>query len=240
MTTVAISQPMYFPWAGFLEMMKLADVFIWLDDAQFSKGSFTNRIQVKLPQGRKWMTVPLEGKGSFTEIRHLVAKGSDWQASHRALLAQSLAKRTHLEAALAVFDRAMARDTLSDILIASAEEQAQILEALPARRLLASSLDVSGSSWQRVIEMVKAVGGTRYISGAGGLGYIDHEAFEAQGLQIEYMSYNPRPWPQGHGDFTPYVTGLDLIAGSAEAASHLRPRTDPWQRRMAEREQADE
>jgi hypothetical protein len=42
MTTVAISQPMYLPWPAFIEMMKLADVFLWLDDAQFSKGSFTN------------------------------------------------------------------------------------------------------------------------------------------------------------------------------------------------------
>ncbi|MFT7595258.1 MAG: hypothetical protein ACI8R4_002586 [Paracoccaceae bacterium] len=47
MTRVVISQPMYFPWAGFLAQLALADVRIWLDDAQFSNGSFTNRVQVK-------------------------------------------------------------------------------------------------------------------------------------------------------------------------------------------------
>lgn len=46
MARVVISQPMYFPWFGFMAQMSLADVFIWLDDAQFSKGSFTNRVQV--------------------------------------------------------------------------------------------------------------------------------------------------------------------------------------------------
>ena len=65
MTTVMISQPMYFPWAGFIAQMALADVMIWLDDVQFSKGSFTNRIQVKTASGPiKWMSIPLEGKGS--------------------------------------------------------------------------------------------------------------------------------------------------------------------------------
>jgi len=78
MTRVVISQPMYFPWVGFIAQMALADVFIWLDDAQFSKGSFTNRIQVKLPDGRKWMSVPLEGKGAFQTIRDLHSARKDW------------------------------------------------------------------------------------------------------------------------------------------------------------------
>ena len=55
-----ISQPMYFPWVGMLEQMRLADVFVHLDDAQYSKGGFLNRVQVKTQQGSSWITVPLE------------------------------------------------------------------------------------------------------------------------------------------------------------------------------------
>ena len=47
MKTVVISQPMYFPWVGMLEQMALADVWVHLDDAQFSKGGFFNRVQIK-------------------------------------------------------------------------------------------------------------------------------------------------------------------------------------------------
>ena len=59
MTTVVISQPMYFPWTGFFGQMKLADIYVWLDDAQFSKGSFTNRVQALLNGKQTWMTIPL-------------------------------------------------------------------------------------------------------------------------------------------------------------------------------------
>lgn len=38
---------MFFPWVGFLEQLKLVDVYVFYDDVQFSKGSFTNRVQVK-------------------------------------------------------------------------------------------------------------------------------------------------------------------------------------------------
>ena len=46
-----------FPWAGFFHKMAMSDVFILLDDVQFSKNSFINRSQV-LVEGKKWLTVP--------------------------------------------------------------------------------------------------------------------------------------------------------------------------------------
>src|SRR5690606_21435204 len=46
MTLVAIHQPNYAPWLGYFHKLAQADVFVFLDDAQFSKGSYTNRVQV--------------------------------------------------------------------------------------------------------------------------------------------------------------------------------------------------
>jgi hypothetical protein len=40
--TVVISQPMFFPWVGMLEQLKLADTYVHYDDVQFEKGSFSN------------------------------------------------------------------------------------------------------------------------------------------------------------------------------------------------------
>ena len=217
------------------EMMKLADVFIWLDDAQFSKGSFTNRIQVKIGDDRKWMTVPLDGKGAFQEIHALQARDDSWIASHRSLLQNALKSAPFKATAFEVFDRAVDRDSLCEVLIASAEEQARALGAMPGDVRIASQMSVPGNSWQRVIDMVQAVGGTHYISGAGGARYLDHSAFEAAGLTVSYMNYNPLPWPQAGDSFTPYVTSLDLIAAAGDTAgTHLRPSLMPWRERLAE------
>lgn len=231
---VVISQPMYFPWPGFIEMMKLADVLIWLDDAQFSKGSFTNRIQVKTAGGVKWMTIALDGKGAFQEIRRLSARDPDWRRSHRSLLATALRSAPHLDQALSLFDHAAQAPRLVDTLIASAELQAEALGALPPRRLIASQMGVDGQSWRRVLDLVLAVGGDRYVSAAGGARYLDHEAFERDGVAVSYMDYNPLPWPQAHGDFTPFITSLDLIAAKgSDAGGHVRPTTVPWRDRLA-------
>ena len=222
---------MYFPWAGFLAQMALADIFIWLDDVQFSKGSYTNRIQVKMPTGSKWMSVPLEGKGSFKKTRELASVGNNWIRSHRGLLSQSLQDRPHTASAIDIFDRSVATDsTLCDQLMVSAEALANHLDILPRRVLKASDLNVGGTSWSRVLELVKVVSGSEYVTGHGALGYLDHDAFEKQGVAVKYMDYAPLPWPQPFGAFTPYVTGLDLVASldAAQARVHLRPASIDW------------
>ncbi|MBA5778530.1 WbqC family protein [Stappia sp. F7233] len=237
MTTVVISQPMYFPWVGFFEQMALADIYVWLDDAQFSKGSFTNRIQVKIGNQRKWMSIPLAGKGSFTPICDLKSSGNDWRRSHKALLEASLARRTRLSDALELYVRAIEISPLCDFLIASAEIPAAAMDVLPAHIVRSSDMPTSGHSSQRVLDIVRKLGGTRYLTGHGAANYLDHEEFEKAGIEVDYMDYRPLPWPQPDGEFTPYVTVLDLIAsvGASEARHHLRGASMPWRRFVEQR-----
>ncbi len=234
MTTVVISQPMYFPWVGFMAQMALADVLIWLDDAQFSKGSFTNRVQVRYGEATKWMTIPLVRSASFPRIMDLGCPGEDIFQAHRSLLAQSLRARPFRQQALSVFDEAMASDGLLDRLIASAEVPADRWGILPARRLRSSTMGIDGTSWNRVLHLVQAVGGTRYITGHGAAAYLCHEAFDAASIRVEYMVYDPVPWDQLDDFFTPYVANLDLYASvdPPRAQVHLRPGALGWREHL--------
>ncbi|WP_295556574.1 WbqC family protein [uncultured Hyphomicrobium sp.] len=230
MSAVVITQPMLFPWPGFFEQLMLADTFIYLDDAQFSKGSFTNRIQVLRGNERAWMTIPLAGKGSFQKISDLSAAGDDWKASHRALLCQSLIDAPYIDDALAIFDAAYSRPSLIELLIASIEEPARYLGIGTGRRILRTSgLGIEGTSWHRVLDLVLSQSGQRYLTGHGAANYLDHAAFEAHGVAVEYMNYSRTRWPQPGGSFTPYVTVLDLIARTGPAAHrHLNAATLGW------------
>ncbi|HEX4198422.1 MAG TPA: WbqC family protein [Caulobacteraceae bacterium] len=237
MTTVVISQPMYFPWPGFFELVACADVYVHLDDTQFSKGSFTNRVQIKQPGGQAWMTIALADKGSFKEIRRLEPADPDFRLRHRDLVRQALRGAPHLDLALDLFDTVMQRPAVVDLLIASIEQTAPRLAIPgPGQWVRTSDLDLAGRSSSRVLDIVKQLGGTRYVTAHGAAGYLDHEAFEAAGVSVDYIDYSLTPYPQLHGDFTPYVSVLDLIANvGEEAASCVRPRTRPWREFLAER-----
>src|SRR5205807_669864 len=100
---------------------------------------------------------------------------------------------------------------------------------LPINTVISSSFEFQGSSSQKLISIVKHFGGTRYLTGYGAANYLDHEAFEREGIAVEYMNYALSPYQQFHGDFTPYVTILDLIAHvGADAGSFLRSGTQSW------------
>ena len=230
MTSVVISQPMLFPWPGFFEQLMLADTYVYLDDAQFSKGSFTNRIRLKHGDGTRWMTIPLAGGGTFQTIAALGAAEGPWRQAHRDLLAQSLAAAPFRDDALAILDRVYQHDQLCDLLIASIEEPARYLGVAP-RQLVTrtSAIGVDGRSWQRVLDIVRHCGGTRYLTGHGASKYLSHETFESSGVAVDYMQYSCTPWPQCTANFSPYVSVLDLIGHTGpRAATYLKPATTPW------------
>ena len=80
MTNVMIRQPGYMPNVGFFKKIQSSDIFVFLDDVQFSKGSFDNRNRIKTPIGEVWITVPLArpvfGK-NLNEL--LISYETDWQ-----------------------------------------------------------------------------------------------------------------------------------------------------------------
>jgi hypothetical protein len=212
---VVISQSMYFPWVGLLEQIRLADVFVHYDDVQVTRG-FYNRVQVKTASGVRWMTVPLQGHHRGARIDEVLLDDSrDWRGEHRELLRRSFAGAPHAREALELFDQVAARParTLADVSRASVLALAGYFGLLAGRRFEdAAALGVGGSSSRRLLGIVAALGGTRYLTGHGARNYLDHELFERSGVAVEYMAYRRTPYPQPHGEFTPHVTALDLVA----------------------------
>jgi len=80
-----------------------------------------------------------------------------------------------------------------------------------------------------VLSVVQGLGGDVYVTGHGARHYLDHEAFEAAGVRVEYLDYEKRVYPQLHGPFTPYVSVLDLIANVGRAGRDvIASGTKPW------------
>ncbi|WP_248799498.1 WbqC family protein [Pseudomonas sp. MWU13-2105] len=213
---IVISQSMLFPWVGLLEQVRLADVFVHYDDVQFSKGSFVNRVQVKTPQGMRWMAVPLVDLHLGQKINEVqVPPSKEWRDVHFALLESSLANAPFRRDALGLVEGVYAADYANIGALSRASLMALVeyfgLDA-HCRFIDVESLDIPGSSSDRVLSVVKCLEGDKYITGHGARRYLDHELFERSGVAVEYMTYNCKPYPQAHGDFTPYVSALDLVA----------------------------
>lgn len=219
-----ISQPMFFPWVGMMELVGMADRYVHYDDVQFSKGSFTNRVQIKTPRGQEWLTLPLRDVHLGQEIREVrVDARKDWRRQHLEALAAAYREAPYCESMLTLVQSVYAQDTdrLCDLVVASMRALADALGARPKREAFSSELGVPGRSWERVLEVVRRFEGTEYVTAHGARGYLDHEAFERAGVSVRYIDYARRPYTQLHGAFIPYVSALDLLANLGPAAREV-------------------
>jgi len=215
---VVISQPMLFPWIGMLEQVQAAAVFVHYPDVQFSKGSFVNRVQIKTKGGVRWLTIPLHGLRlgqCINEVR--INDSQNWRQHHLALLSEAYAAAPY-------------RDQMMHLVESVYNEQHETIGSLSQASLMAlcryygldlnrnfknsATLGIGGSGSNRVLEIVTALGGSIYLTGHGASHYLDHEKFDEMGVRVEYMNYANIPYPQLHGEFTPFVSALDLVANS--------------------------
>jgi len=216
---IVISQPMLFPWTGMLSQVRAADVFVHYSDVQFSKGSFVNRVQIKTARGIKWLTVPLQGLRLGQHINEVrINNDRNWRQEHLRLLSDAYADAPHVDEMLKLVESVYNRheyENVGDLSEASLMALSKYYK-LDSGRIFKNSetLGINGFSSRRVLDIVLALGGDMYVTGHGASRYLDHEAFEQAGVRVEYMDYMNVPYPQLHGEFTPYVSALDLIANT--------------------------
>lgn len=230
---VVITQPMLFPWVGLLEQIELADVLVNYADVQFSKGSFTNRVQIKEPTGTRWMTVPLEKFHLGARIDEVKpATNVDWRAQHLRMLEQAYEAAPHARDMLALVRSVYEVDyaNMGALALASMRAVCRYLGIELDRKFVDSTeLDIPGRNTDRVLAIVQKLQGDTYITGHGAKNYLAHAEFEQHGITVAYMNYAMRPYTQLHGAFTPFVSSLDLIANQGPAGKqYVSPRTLNW------------
>jgi WbqC-like protein family len=230
---VVISQSMYFPWVGFLEQMRLADVYVRYDDVQFSKGGFTNRVQIKGESGSQWLTVPLKKFNLGAPIDEIEIDGTqNWQSKHLAMLSNAYSNAPYFQEMNAlvesVFDQPLT--CIGDLAYRSQMRLLDYFGLNPALRVMdTKALGILGQSSQRVLDIVRHLEGDEYITGHGASNYLDHALFEHSGVGVQYMQYQKNSYSQLHGEFKPYVSALDLVANCGiQGASYIRSTTCSW------------
>jgi hypothetical protein len=221
MTTVAIHQPNYLPWSGFFTKALESDVFILLDNVQFEKGGYTNRVHIKSSQGVQWLTQPVVMRGRANQqIRDVQFADPDWRRTHLLFLRSSYGRAPHFAPYIGLLsDLLGTRDTS----LAACNERliAWAFEALELCPRLVRASDLIGEiadPTQRLIRLVKLVGGDTYLSGAGGFNYQDLGQFDRAGIRVVRSRCTFPEYPQLWGSFSPGLSIVDLLFNCGPAS----------------------
>ena len=166
---VAIHQPEHFPYLGFFQKMSAADIFVILDDVQYSKGGWQNRNKILNNSGEKeFFTVQVEPKAWRKLIKNVkVADGNIWRRKIVVKLKQNLGED---------FSYIYHGDFLLPINMKSIYWATKRLN-INTPIVFSSSLNIKTVGTQRLIDICHAVNGDEYISGMCGKNYLDKSLF---------------------------------------------------------------
>ena len=218
---VAIHQPHYLPWLGYLHRMAQADLFIVLDHVQFERGNYQNRTQVRVNGAAHWLTVPVVQRSQKERIdEKLIDTRQDWDASHFETL-----RRAYGQAAVAPL-RAI-YETPWERLVDLNDAMLQFLRARFGIRtplINSAELDVKGAKSELVLNLCLAVGADALLVGLGGSRrYLDRGAFAAAGVELVCQEFTHPVYAQrGAGPFIPGLSALDMLFNNrnVEALAH--------------------
>lgn len=212
--TVAVIQSSYLPWKGYFDIIHDAELFIFYDDAQYTKNDWRNRNKIKTAEGPAWLTVPVRAHLGQT-IREVQLADPQWASRHWKTLSQCYARAPH-------FDRY--REFFESVYLGSRWDSLsrlnQHLITRISRELLGIATEfadsceypAAGRRLERLIEVLRSAGAGVYISGPSARAYIDPERFRAAGIELAYKSYDGYPvYPQLHPPFEHNVSILDLL-----------------------------
>lgn len=223
---VAIHQPQFLPWLGYLDKIDRADLFVLLDSVQFKKNEWQNRNRIRTAQGSQWLTVPvLHNFGqSIKDVR--INQTTDWRAKHLRAVEMHYAQAAHREPVMAglraLYEQSW--DRLADLNVA-------VLRWLlgefgiktPLR--LSSDMQLPEEPTKRLIEICRAVGATSYLAGAGSKDYMDFKKFEKAGIAVEVQDFHHPVYRQCYEPFIPAMSAIDLLLTCGGQSFHSLCRT---------------
>lgn len=190
---VAIHQPHYMPWLGYLRKMKDADLFVYLDKTDYTKNYFINRNKILINDEKRWLTVPVLTKGRIGQaIKDVEVNWNrptcEWNDRHCRTLLQNYSKciRDKQEKIKEFYD--FKGKLLIDWCIRSVELLRQAF-GINTPIIFESDLDVSGVRTERLVNICRAVGADTYLSGTGAKKYIDIELFD--NIDFKYLNWRP-------------------------------------------------
>ena len=213
---IAIHQPNYIPWAGYFFKILQSDIFVFLDDAQFSNGSFINRTNIIVNSKKSWMSIPVKKKLGI-KINQVAIADPIWKIKHLSKIKNTYIKCEHFSD---IWNRI---NTLYESIESNYlfEINRKIIITISkwldsnSKFFLSSSLNINENikAENKILEIVKCFKGITYISGKGGKNYQDEKNFINDKVNLVYIESLLKSYEQKQNNekFIPGLSILDLF-----------------------------
>lgn len=183
-------QPSYMPWLGYVDKLCSCDIFVSMDDVEFSKNSMYARNKILMNGKETILTVPTLASSKGKPIKEVEICDDKWRGKHLKMISQAYSKSKRYENVMPEVEKIYSKKWKW-----LAELNHEILFLIKSLFGISSEIKIAseygfprGKS-ERLIEYCRAFGANSYLFGQNGKKYADLESFRKNGIAVKFQEF---------------------------------------------------
>ncbi len=191
---VGIHQPNFLPWLGYFHKMVRSDVFVLLDDVQYSKNSVGNRSFLRRKDGQaSYLTAPVKlSKKAFQNYNEIeLDYGPRWPHKGLNMVKDAYQKAPYFQQLYPAISEIILQHHphLASLNIALINFVIQYLN-IQTKIVMSHTINVDDAQKSDlVLEINKQLKASIYLSGTGAKKYNDEQSFRENNIEVAYTQF---------------------------------------------------
>ena len=218
-------QPGYLPWLGFFELMHSCEVFVLLDDVQYTKKDWRSRNRIRTKEGWIWLSVPVLTKGRRNQLimEARINNNLAWREKHLRSLKVNYCGAGYYSNYISFFEQLYEKelDCLVDLDMEIIIFMAKKI-GISTKMIRSSSLGISDCSGNmRIMELCKRLKADELYDSARAKDFLDLKLFAESGIKVNFQNYLHPVYKQLYQPFVSYLSAVDLLFNEGPGAREI-------------------
>jgi hypothetical protein len=223
---VSVHQPNFMPWLKLLDKILASDVYVAYDTVQYTKTEYHARQRIKAQHAAVWLTVPTLSVRGGTQVLQdvLIDDKQPFRGRQLALLRRSYGRADAFDEVYPLVEQVYRRghQRLVDLNLDLIEAFCRYLGST-VQIVRASALPHDGDNTDRLVALVRAVGGDVHLTSTFGTerGYLDWERMTDAGITVRAQEFEHPVYPQQWGGFEAHLAAIDMLFCCGRATAEI-------------------
>lgn len=212
---IAIMQPYFLPYIGYLQLMNVVDKFVLYDDVNYINKGWINRNRI-LVNGQEYLfTIPLKEASQNKLINEIyLSDDPKWKGKLLKTFELAYKKAPFYLTTFAVTEKIINLDAEKvsewvagsfDILTDYLGMQTDIVQGSS----IYQNTHLKGQ--ERILDICQQEKADHYINPIGGTDLYDKSNFEQVGIQLNFLKSKPVIYSQFKNEFVPWLSIVDIM-----------------------------
>ena len=219
MVKVAIVQSAFIPWLGYFNMIDEVDVFVYLDDAQFTVRDWRNRNRIRTREGWVWLTVPVRMRKPYFEYRICEVEidySHRWMGKHLRTIEYSYKRSPFFQEVFQMVEAVYLKKPryLVELNYAFIDSICDYMGLRRKRVLYSQNMGIPAhlKKTDKLLYILEQLGEVNvYLSGPKAQAYLEVEKLHGAGIKVEWHEYEHPYYGQNRWGTRFFITHLSVL-----------------------------